>query len=181
METAFGRTTIDRDDAETEEASPTTLEEPHKKTGWPFMTRLRRYRPDVVQSPLETYLREINETALLTADQEKSLARLIGEGSTEARDQMVRANLRLVVNIARGSVIDTAALAAALREGRIAAAGLDVYESEPLPPTELLDLDNVVLTPHVAGWSPEAVQASVDRFMENARRHLAGEVPVTPV
>jgi phosphoglycerate dehydrogenase-like enzyme len=78
-------------------------------------------------------------------------------------------------------VIDTAALAAALREGRIAAAGLDVYESEPAPPAELLDLDNVVLTPHVAGWSPEAVQNSVDRFMENARRHLAGEVPVSPL
>ena len=57
----------------------------------------------------------------------------------------------VVVNIARGSVIDTAALAAALREGRIAAAGLDVYESEPAPPAELLDLDSVVLTPHVAG------------------------------
>ena len=50
-----------------------------------------------------------------------------------------------------------------------------------LRPTELLDLDNVVLTPHVAGWSPEAVQNSVDRFMENARRHLAGEAPVTPL
>ena len=87
----------------------------------------------------------------------------------------------VVVNIARGSVIDTSALAAALREGRIAAAGLDVYESEPAPPAELLDLDNVVLTPHVAGWSPEAVQNSVDRFMENARRHLAGEAPVTPL
>ena len=87
----------------------------------------------------------------------------------------------VVVNIARGSVIDTAALAAALREGRIAAAGLDVYESEPAPPAELLDLDNVVLTPHVAGWSPEAVQASVDRFLENARRHLAGEAPVSPL
>ena len=87
----------------------------------------------------------------------------------------------VVVNIARGSVIDTAALAAALREGRIAAAGLDVYESEPAPPAELIGLDNVVLTPHVAGWSPEAVQASVDRFLENARRHLAGEAPVTPL
>jgi RNA polymerase primary sigma factor len=55
-----------------------------------------------VQTPLETYLREINETALLTAAQERELAVRIGEGDTRARDQMVRANLRLVVNIARG-------------------------------------------------------------------------------
>ncbi|MBU0893500.1 MAG: 2-hydroxyacid dehydrogenase [Gammaproteobacteria bacterium] len=86
-----------------------------------------------------------------------------------------------VVNIARGSVIDTQALAQALKDGRVAGAGLDVYESEPAPPAELLDLDTVVLTPHVAGWSPEAVQASVDRFVENARRHFAGEAPVSPV
>src|SRR5690606_17580641 len=86
-----------------------------------------------------------------------------------------------VVNIARGSVIDTAALAQALRDGTIAGAGLDVYESEPAPPAELVGLDSVVLTPHVAGWSPEAVQASVDRFLENARRHLAGEAPVSPI
>jgi lactate dehydrogenase-like 2-hydroxyacid dehydrogenase len=86
-----------------------------------------------------------------------------------------------VVNIARGSVIDTQALASALKEGRVAGAGLDVYESEPAPPAELLALDSVVLTPHVAGWSPEAVQASVDRFVENARRHFAGETPVSPV
>ena len=55
-----------------------------------------------LQSPLETYLREINETALLTADEEKELARAIGRGDVRARDRMVRANLRLVVNIARG-------------------------------------------------------------------------------
>src|SRR5579859_197530 len=65
------------------------------------MTRPRRVRSDTVQSPLETYLREINETSLLNAEQEKELALLIGEGDNEARDQMVRANLRLVVNIAR--------------------------------------------------------------------------------
>lgn len=86
-----------------------------------------------------------------------------------------------VVNIARGSVIDTQALALALKDGRIAGAGLDVYESEPAPPAELVALDTVVLTPHVAGWSPEAVQASVDRFVENARRHFAGEAPVSPL
>ena len=55
-----------------------------------------------LQSPLEIYLREINETALLTADEEKMLARKIAVGDVEARDRMVRANLRLVVNIARG-------------------------------------------------------------------------------
>lgn len=55
-----------------------------------------------VQSPLETYLREINETALLNASEERELAVRIGEGDVSARDRMVRANLRLVVNIARG-------------------------------------------------------------------------------
>src|SRR5579871_6832533 len=66
------------------------------------MTRPRRLRNDSVQSPLETYLREINETPLLNADEEKMLAYRIEEGDSEARDRMVRANLRLVVNIARG-------------------------------------------------------------------------------
>jgi RNA polymerase primary sigma factor len=85
----------------------------------PFMSRLRRYRPELVQSPLETYLREINETALLTADQEEDLARKIGEGSTEARDQMVRANLRLVVNIARGYTGKGLALQDLIEEGNL--------------------------------------------------------------
>src|SRR5437879_10505963 len=65
------------------------------------MRQRRRLRTDPVQSPLETYLSEINETPLLTADQEKQLARRIEMGDSEARDHMVRANLRLVVNIAR--------------------------------------------------------------------------------
>src|SRR3982751_4233183 len=65
------------------------------------MTRPRRLRSDSVQSPLETYLREINETPLLNAEEEKELAYRIEDGDGEARDRMVRANLRLVVNIAR--------------------------------------------------------------------------------
>jgi RNA polymerase primary sigma factor len=65
------------------------------------MTIPRKVRSAAVQSPLETYLREINETALLTADQEKELAYRIEVGDSAARDHMVRANLRLVVNIAR--------------------------------------------------------------------------------
>lgn len=62
----------------------------------------KRSSSSSVQTPLETYLREINETALLNAKEEKELAVRIGEGDTAARDRMVRANLRLVVNIARG-------------------------------------------------------------------------------
>jgi RNA polymerase primary sigma factor len=65
------------------------------------MTRPRRVRTESVQSPLETYLREINETPLLSAEEEKELAYRIEDGDSEARDRMVRANLRLVVNIAR--------------------------------------------------------------------------------
>lgn len=66
-------------------------------------TAVRRARGDsAVQSPLETYLREINETALLSARDEQELAARIAEGDVRARDRMVRANLRLVVNIARG-------------------------------------------------------------------------------
>jgi RNA polymerase primary sigma factor len=62
----------------------------------------KRKVSSAVQSPLETYLREINETALLNAAEERELATKIGNGDTAARDRMVRANLRLVVNIARG-------------------------------------------------------------------------------
>ena len=83
------------------------------------MPRPRRPRGASVQSPLETYLREINETALLTADQEKDLARRIEVGDTEARDQMVRANLRLVVNIARGYTGKGLALQDLIEEGNL--------------------------------------------------------------
>ncbi len=66
------------------------------------MPRTRRKSVTAVQSPLESYLREINETPLLSPREEQELAIAIGEGDPTARDQMVRANLRLVVNIARG-------------------------------------------------------------------------------
>ncbi|MBU9383720.1 2-hydroxyacid dehydrogenase [Burkholderia gladioli] len=86
-----------------------------------------------------------------------------------------------LVNVSRGSVVDTAALAAALRDGRIAGAGLDVYEGEPEPPAELVALDSVVLTPHVAGTSPEARDRTIELFLENAARHFAGQPLLTPL
>ena len=83
------------------------------------MTRPRRARSDSVQSPLETYLREINETALLNSDEEKDLAHRIENGDNEARDQMVRANLRLVVNIARSYTGKGLSLQDLIEEGNL--------------------------------------------------------------
>jgi RNA polymerase primary sigma factor len=83
------------------------------------MTRPRRTSSSAVQSPLETYLREINETALLTADEEKMLAYRIAEGDGAARDRMVRANLRLVVNIARSYTNKGLALQDLIEEGNL--------------------------------------------------------------
>src|SRR5204863_7922716 len=85
----------------------------------PAMTRPRRAPSDAVQSPLETYLREINETALLTAAEEKELAYRIEVGDAAARDRMVRANLRLVVNIARGYTGKGLALQDLIEEGNL--------------------------------------------------------------
>ena len=83
------------------------------------MPTTRRKSSLAVQSPLETYLREINETALLTANEEKELAYRIEDGDGEARDRMVRANLRLVVNIARGYTGKGLALQDLIEEGNL--------------------------------------------------------------
>ena len=91
----------------------------------------RRPKPSsAVQNPLETYLREINETSLLTADEEKSLAHAIARGDALARDHMVRANLRLVVNIARG------------------------YANRGLPLPDLIEEGNLGLLRAVEGFDP---------------------------
>lgn len=86
-----------------------------------------------------------------------------------------------LVNISRGSLVDTAALARALAAGELRGAALDVYEGEPSPPAALIGLENVVLTPHIAGWSPEANQASLQCFLDNAALHLAGMPVRTPI
>jgi RNA polymerase primary sigma factor len=76
-------------------------------------------RAPAAQTPLETYLREINETALLTAKDERDLAALIAQGDVRARDRMVRANLRLVVNIARGYTGKGLSLQDLIEEGNL--------------------------------------------------------------
>jgi len=86
-----------------------------------------------------------------------------------------------LVNIARASVVSTADMLAALREGRIAGAGLDVFDDEPNVPDELKQLTNVVLTPHVAGQTPEAARDTVTLVLKNLQAFFAGEPVLTPV
>ncbi len=88
----------------------------------------------------------------------------------------------VLINTCRGPVVDEKALYQALREGRIAGAGLDVLEEEPTPPNNpILDLDTVVVTPHLAGLSIEARTKSFAFAMENAARVIAGQEPISVV
>jgi len=81
-----------------------------------------------------------------------------------------------VINIARGPIVDEAALAAALAERRIGGAALDVFETEPLPANSpLWSLDNAILTPHVSNSSPRVRERSLALVAENVRRFKAGE------
>ncbi len=95
------------------------------------MQKTTRRRTANVQNPLETYLREINETALLTANDEKELSYRISDGDMLARDRMVHANLTLVVNIARG------------------------YSGKGLPLQDLIEEGNLGLLRAVEGFDPE--------------------------
>ncbi len=86
-----------------------------------------------------------------------------------------------VVNVARGSVIDEAALAAALADKTIAGAGLDVYEKEPYAPDALTALPNVVLTPHVGGHTLDSHVAMQDCVLANLAAFFAGQPLPYPV
>lgn len=81
----------------------------------------------------------------------------------------------ILINTARGAIVDEAALVEVLATRRIAGAGLDVFETEPLPAAHpLTHLDNVVLTPHAAGITPEAVEAGLQMAVQNVWDYFAG-------
>ncbi len=82
-----------------------------------------------------------------------------------------------LINIARGGIVDDAALAKALKEKRIFAAGLDVFEGEPKVHPELLKLSNVVLAPHIASATEKTRRAMVDLAVDNLRAALDGKKP----
>jgi len=86
-----------------------------------------------------------------------------------------------IVNIARASVIATADLIAALEQRRIAGAALDVFDAEPKVPDVLKTLNNVILTPHVAGLSPEATQGTVELVGKNLVAFFSNQPVLTPI
>ena len=85
-----------------------------------------------------------------------------------------------LVNIARGGIVDDVALAKALREGRLAAAGLDVFEGEPRVHPDLLACSNVVLTPHIGSATVPTRKAMANLAADNLIGYLTGGKPVTP-
>ena len=87
----------------------------------------------------------------------------------------------MLINIGRGSVVDEPALIAALQDGRLGKAGLDVYADEPNVPAALFDLDNVVLQPHQASATIETRRAMGDLVVDNLAAHFAGKPVWTPV
>jgi len=86
-----------------------------------------------------------------------------------------------LINIARGGIVDDAALAAALREKRIAAAGLDVFEGEPKVHPDLLTVPNVVLTPHIASATIPTRMAMANLAADNLIAFFSGKKPLTPL
>lgn len=87
----------------------------------------------------------------------------------------------LLVNVSRGSVVDEAALVRALKLGTIAGAALDVFAQEPANAQVWGHFENVVLSPHIAGYTQEAGVAMFGQLRENIRRHFAGQPLLTPV
>jgi len=113
---------------------------------------------------------------------ESDFAVIAAPGTPETHHLIGRAELEalgpqgFLLNIARGSVIDEAVLAEALRDGTIAGAALDVFEREPLPPeSPLWALPNTILTPHTSGGTDRYFDRLTDIFCDNLRRYLDGQ------
>ena len=138
----------------------------------------RRPQPDVPYRRAESLLALAAwaDVLMVTARADPSNAGLIGEPVLEALGPQ-----GLLVNVARGSIVDEDALIAALRSGRLGGAALDVFQTEPTPPERWADLETVVLTPHSAGHTTTAGQEMAGLLMENLRRFFAGEPLATPV
>ncbi|HET7767253.1 MAG TPA: D-2-hydroxyacid dehydrogenase [Chloroflexota bacterium] len=120
--------------------------------------------------PLDALLRE-SDFVVLAVPLSDATHHLIAE-----RELRIMKRTAFLINMARGAVIDEAALLPALREGWIAGAGLDTFEREPLPPdSPLWDAPNTLITPHTTPQVPDRTGRSLEIIEANARRYRAGE------
>jgi phosphoglycerate dehydrogenase-like enzyme len=117
-------------------------------------------------------LLQLSDIVCLFASLTDRTRRMIG-----ARELSLMKRSAYLINIARGELIDEQALVEALRSGRIAGAGLDVFEDEPVLSSPLFELDNVVLTPHQAGLTAGGKAGAAVRAARNALEVLRGNVP----
>jgi lactate dehydrogenase-like 2-hydroxyacid dehydrogenase len=107
-----------------------------------------------------------------------------GPGTTKMINAEVMKTLGprgVIINVARGTVVDEQALVAALKSGTILAAGLDVFEKEPNVPDELKSMQNVVLLPHIGSASVVTRNAMDQLVVDNLKAWFAGKPPLTPV
>jgi phosphoglycerate dehydrogenase-like enzyme len=119
---------------------------------------------------LHSFLKEC-DVVVLAAPLTKETANLIDAQALKAMRKD-----SLLINVSRGGVVAEDALAKALREGAIGGAALDVFQEEPLPPdSPLWELPNVILSPHVSGFTPAYDDRATDLFAENLRRFIVGE------
>lgn len=128
--------------------------------------------PDVLGGPeFQDELLRQSDVVVVAVPSSPATRHLIGEAQLRALKPDA-----VLINIARGAVVDEAALAQALRERWFMGAGIDVFEVEPLPASSpLWDLDNAILTPHIAGDSPNYWRRLMLLLAENVRREIAGE------
>jgi len=121
--------------------------------------------------PLEQLLRESDVVSihLRLSDQTEGF---IGE-----KEIALMKPSAFLINTARGAIVDIEALIDALKEGKIAGAGLDVFKKEPVDPNDpILNLDNIVITPHSAGQTPEVLDKGLNMAVENVANFLAGRL-----
>lgn len=128
--------------------------------------------------------RRVGLAALLESSDFVSLHTPLTEETRHLIDAKALARMKrhaVLINTARGAVVDQPALIEALQNGRIAGAGLDVYENEPVVPRELLALENVLLLPHIGSATVATRSRMSEIAAENVLAVLRGEEPLTPV
>jgi phosphoglycerate dehydrogenase-like enzyme len=156
--------------------------------------RARPFEPEVIYYDLEQLLPNEEEELGITY---RNLDELIKESDiitihvplTPQTEKMIDAeriatmkSSAIIVNVSRGAIVDEAALAQALKEGRIQGAGLDVFQEEPIRQgNPVLDAPNIILTPHIAGATNESRVRIIDMTIDNVSRVLRGQEPINIV